>query len=191
MIKNIEYINWSPDIFQGFYNSNLYDDDMLYFISQDEEKPYDFVDGGWSAFTNTVARKITDLLNDYCRGGLIKKITFKELYSPRYYNYETDRLVLDVECDWKGLIDYCYETSADFDKYLHDNFTSCSGFTSFVPNNITSFFNKLDDDFERLSQVVIEYYLLNRIDDIDEYYLTASEIAQNELWNNIAPEDER
>lgn len=77
---NIEYINWSTDIFQGFYNSNLYDDDMLYFISQDEEKPYDFVDGGWNAFT---------------------------------------------------------------------------------------------------------------IDDIDEYHLTASEITQDELWNHVAPEDER
>lgn len=79
---NIEYINWSPDIFQGFYNSNLYDDDMLYFISQDEEKPYDFVDGGWSAFTNTVARKITDLLNDYCRAGLIKKNHFQRIIQP-------------------------------------------------------------------------------------------------------------
>lgn len=27
--------------------------------------------------------------------------------------------------------------------------------------------------------------------DIDEYHLTASEIAQDELWNHIAPEDER
>lgn len=186
-MKKIEYMNWSTDIFQGFYESGLYDNDKLYYISQEEDKEYDFVNGGWTNFTETVARKVVDLLNDYCRGGLIKKITFKELFSPRFYNFDTDRLILTVDCDWKGLVDYCYETSADFDKYLHDNFTSRSGFMSFVPNNITDFMNQLDDDFEKLSQVVIEYYLLNRIDDIDEYQLESSEIASNELWNNIAP----
>ena len=32
----IEYINWSTDIFQGFYESGLYNSDTLYNL-QDEE----------------------------------------------------------------------------------------------------------------------------------------------------------
>lgn len=185
-MKKLDYVNWSTDIFQGFYESGLYNSDTLYNL-QDEDIGYDFTENGWTGFTNKVARQCVDLLNDYCRGGLIKHIDFVELYSPRYYNFDTDRLVCKVECDWQGLIDYCYETCNDFDEYLHNNFTSYSGFTSFVPNNITDFFNRLDDDFERLSQVIIEYYLLNRIDDIDEYKMQCDEIAMNAIYEYIEP----
>lgn len=185
-MRKLEYVNWSTDIFQGFYESGLYNSDTLYNINDEDESNYDFIDGGYEDFTKAVASKCVDLLNDYCRGGLIKHIDFVELYSPKYYNFDTDRLVCKVDCDWQGLVDYCYETCSDFDKYLHDNFTSYSGFTSFVPNNITDFFNKLDDDFERLSQVIIEYYLLNRIDDIDEYRLQCDEIAYETLLQSVS-----
>lgn len=182
---NIEYINWSPDIFQGFYESGLYNSDTLYNINDEDESSYDFIEGGYKDFTKTVASKCVDLLNDYCRGGLIKHIDFVELYSPRYYNFDTDRLVLNVDCDWDGLLKYVEETSPDFDKYLHDNFTSYDGFHSFVPNNKKDFLEALNDDFDRLSQVIIEYYILDRIDDLDDYKLQCYEIANDEIYQHI------
>lgn len=186
MIKKIEYINWSTDIFQGFYESGLYNCDTLYNL-QDEEGGYDFIEGGYDQFTEKVASQCTDLLNDYMRGGLIKNIKFKRLSSPAYYNFSTDKLVLEVECEWDKLVKYCEETKDDFNQYLQDNFTSYDGFTSFVPNNYTDFMRDLEDDFERLSQVVIEYYILNRIDDLEEYKLNCDEIAFDTLWEFIEP----
>ena len=186
MIKKIEYINWSTDIFQGFYESGLYNSDTLYNL-QDEDIAYDFIEGGYDQFTEKVASKCTDLLNDYMRGGLIKNIKFIRLSSPRFYNFSTDKLVLEVECEWDKLLKYCEETKDDFNQYLQDNFTSYDGFTSFVPNNYTDFMRDLEDDFERLSQVVIEYYILNRIDDLEEYKLNCDEIAFDTLWEFIEP----
>lgn len=182
----IEYINWSPAIFEGFYESGLYNSDTLYNL-QDEDTAYDFIEGGYDQFTEKTARLCTDLLNDYMRGGLIKNIKFIRLSSPRYYNFETDKLVLEVDCEWDQLLKYCEETKEDFNQYLQDNFTSYSGFTSFVPNNYTDFMSNLEDDFERLSQVVIEYYILNRIDDLEEYRFKCDEIAYETLWEFIEP----
>ena len=186
----IEYINWSTDIFDGFYESALYNNDMLYSICETEAKNYDFIAGGYEKFCNAVAQHCVDCLNDNLQGAkLIKHIDFVRVDSPRYYNFSTDKLVLSVDCDWQGLIEYIKENREDFSKYLYDNFTSCSGFISFVPNNYTDFMADLDDDFERLSQVVIEYYILSNID-LDVYKDDCYDKVYEILWEYIDEMDE-
>lgn len=188
----IKYINWSTEIFQGFYESELYNSDTIYFINEnkdDDEPEYDFEDGGYEKYCDDVAKQITEQIfydlnqND---DEIIKSMTFVKLHSPKYYNFETDKIEAEVDVDWDALINWVKKNSALFDTYLHNEFTSCSGFISFVPNNTHDFFLKLDDDFERLSQVLIEFYILEHIDQ-GIYREHCYEIATNTIWQYLAP----
>lgn len=189
MNKKLKYINWSTAIFPGFYDSMLYNSDTLYNIGYDKDSiEYDFVENGFEEFTKSVAEQCVDALFEYLgQGGtpLIHSMKFAALHSPRFYNFETDKLEIEIDCDWPGLVEYAKNSKA-FDEYLQENFTSCSGFISFVPNNSVEFFNNLEDDFERLSQVIIEFYILQHLDK-DAYEEEIWAIARDEIFNHIAP----
>lgn len=188
----INYINWSTDIFDGFYESKLYNADTIYNINEsrdDDEPEYDFEDGGFEKYCDDVSRQCVDALFDnldQSQNQIIKSMKFVKLHSPKYYNFETDKIECELDIDWDALIDYIKSVREKFDEYLHENFTSYDGFVSFVPNNAAEFFINLDDDFERLSQVVIEFYILNRLDH-DTYWDACAEIATNTIWHYIEP----
>lgn len=184
----INYINWNPAIFQGFYESNLYNSDMLYNISEDEGAEWDFVEGGFEEFQNAVGERCTRALWNYIKQDreIIKSMEFVKIHSPAYYNFETDKLEINVECDFMALESMARNNLDEFNTYLADNFTSYDGFTSFVPNNAREFFNELDSDFERLSNVLLEWYILRSLD-ADVYEEYCNEVGYSTLWEYIAP----
>lgn len=186
----MKYINWSNEIFAGFYESNLYNSDMIANATYGEDAEFDFVDGGYEAFERAVAERCTnELWNNITQpdGEIIRDMQFVAVHSPAYYNFTTDKIEIDVECDFMALEKYVRETHReDFNEYLQNNFTSYDGFISFVPNNVTEFFNELENDFERLSQVMLEFYILHNLD-ADAYQDACSEIAMETIWEYIAP----
>lgn len=190
--RKMKYINWSTDIFAGFYESELYNNDMLYnFTENDDElkadEYYDFVDGGYSQYELAIAQGCTDLLfkNLHQDKMIIKNMRFVKLHSPKYYNFETDKIELEITCDWHELLLYITQNESDFNKYLQETFTSYDGFISFVPNNANDFMDNLQDDFERLSQVIIEYYILRNLD-TESYLDDCVELAHETIWQYIA-----
>lgn len=189
MIKKMKYINWDTTIFAGFYDSILYSSDMLYDLSQcddelQENEYYDFYDDEQGNYTyklyeQAVSKEcVKALLNNLCQGSknIIQDMQFIALHSPAYYNFETDKLEIEITLDWDKLLIWTQENCGAFNEYLHDNFTTRDGFTSFVPNNYNEFMHDLHDDFERLSQVVIEFYILQNLD-TDSYEQDCIEIA--------------
>lgn len=186
-MSKIEYQNWSREIFQGFYESNLYNSDTEFYFNDGEDTEREIKD--WQGFTTAVAQDCTACLWQYLNQEqkIIKSIEYKGLYSPEYYNFETDKLNLIVDCDIEALKKYCFEDNkAKFDSYLHDNFTSYDGFISFVPNNIKEFISKYEDDTERLQNVMIEFYLLQNLD-VSEYNEYCIESAQDRLYEYMEP----
>jgi hypothetical protein len=94
------------------------------------------------------------------------------LYSPQYYNYETDSLVIDVKLNLTKLKNYCFKEHKEaFNKYLKDNFTSYDGFISYIANNIYTFMEdyKQQPNTKEIN-VMIEYYLLTQIYDSDSNF---------------------
>lgn len=190
MIKKMKYINWDTTIFAGFYDSILYSSDMLYDLSQGDElkenEYYDFYDDEngnytYGQYEQAVSKEcVKALLNNLCQGSenIIQDMQFIALHSPAYYNFETDKLEIEITLDWDELLMWVQENCGAFNEYLHDNFTSRYGFTSFVPNNYNEFFDCLQDDFERLSQVMIEFYILQNLD-TDSYEQDCVEIADD------------
>lgn len=193
----MRYINWDTKIFFGFYDSILYSSDTLYNMSCDNELKddefYDFYDDEqgnytYSLYEQAVSREcVKALLNNLCQGSknIIQDMRFIALHSPAYYNFETDKLEIEITLDWDKLLIWTQENCGAFNEYLHDNFTTRDGFTSFVPNNYVEFMEHLHtDDFERLSQVVIEFYILQNLN-YDSYYQDCAEIADRLIWDYV------
>ena len=194
----IRYINWSTFIFEGFYESNLFNSDSEYYLSEMLESPYEIKD--FDKFQNTVGKRIADeVYYDYfCEeDSVVTDLDFVGIDSPRFYNYSTDRIILDVEVDLKKLEDFCFKDNADdFNKYLEDNFTSYDGFHSFVKNNRLGFYLDYKNDEsekERCLNVMLEYYFIKRIlsENEEDFKEHMYEIAREELYNQAEPVDKQ
>ena len=194
----IRYINWSTFIFEGFYESNLFNSDSEYYLSEMLESPYEIKD--FDKFQNTVGKRIADeVYYDYfCKeDSVVTDLDFVGIDSPRFYNYSTDRIILDVEVDLKKLEDFCFKDNADdFNKYLEDNFTSYDGFHSFVKNNRLGFYLDYKNDEsekERCLNVMLEYYFIKRIlsENEEDFKEHMYEIAREELYNQAEPVDKQ
>jgi hypothetical protein len=186
-MSKIEYENWSREIFQGFYESELYYSDIESDFNCDCDEVRELKD--WKGFTTTVAQDCTACLWQCLNQEqeIIKSIEYKGLYSPKYYNFETDKLELVIDCDIEALKTYCFKDNCgDFDLYLYENFTSYDGFVSFVPNNLKEFYAKYEDDTERLLNVMIEFYLLQNLD-LLAYRDSCAEWARQRLCEYMEP----
>ena len=195
------YNNWSTDIFEGFYKSNLWNSDSLYWIEEsdrqegylNDNEEYDIDD--FEAFTKEVSENAVYFLFEALdEHDVIKDMKFKDLYSPKYYNYETDSLIIDVDVDMRKLKKYCFTTKKEaFNQYLKDNFTSCDGFISYISNNIKDF----KEDYNQPSNnkeinVMIEFYLLTQINNSDSefdrntnYHYRLYDSLNETIWNHL------
>lgn len=192
----INYVNHSTFIFEGFYESNLFNSDSEYYLSETLESPYEIKD--FDKFQNTVGKRIANEVYYPCfceEDSVVTDLDFVGIDSPQYYNYRTDRIILDVEVDLKKLEDFCFKDNADdFNKYLEDNFTSYDGFHSFVKNNRLGFYLDYKDDEsekERCLNVMLEYYFIKRIlsQDKEDFKVQMYEIANEELYRFAVPVD--
>ena len=169
MEKVINFCNHSLELFEGFYESGLWNSDtIINETSSDPEPPagYEWDIDDFRAYCYEVGQKAADLIEDVTVFQsdlpIISKIEYLGIISPRFYNFETDKLHLLVTVDYDNLKRYCYETRAeDFDRYLRDNFTSCDEFISFIPNNLKDFMKEEED--ERKDNVMLEYYILEEM----------------------------
>lgn len=185
----INYQNWSTNIFEGFYESNLFNSDTEYYINQllqDEEHPEE-VEIDFNPYCEAVAKYVAGLLQDYCvlyrHDDVIKDIKYLSISSPRFYNYTTDKLNLEIDFNMNNLKKFIKENKEDFNLYLKDNFTSYDGFISFIDNNYNDFMDKFYNDpteKDRSLNVMLEYYILNCI------YETNWMSIKDMDWNNTS-----
>lgn len=193
-------MNYTPndlDIFPGFYESVLFNSDAEYDFNYNEklDDPDNYVEKevDFEPFTKEVCENITYLIGDM----LGAESKFKEMSSPREYNFTTDKLSMEIDIDpekVKAEILSSQQLREGFDKYLHEHYTSRSGFISFIENNIKDFFScDGNTDYD----VMMDYYLLTKIyDDSDvvkcqrereytNYFEQLYEIANNALYGNM------
>ena len=190
MLKTVDYQNWSTKIFDGFYESHLYNSDSEYYYNEymndgeENRKEYELKD--FQGFCNDVAKKASELLHEQVvfDDSIIQSIDFDSIDSPRYYNYGTDRLNLKVKLNQRALELYCFrEKDYEFGKYLSDYFTDRDGFWSFIKNNIPEFKQQYVEEGKsgRCLNVMIEFYLLQNVD-FDSYKQDLYEYANESLF---------
>lgn len=197
MEKVVEYQNWSTQIFQGFYESLLWDSDAVYHLCECEPEPpagYEYDMRDFSGYCEKIAKEAVELIWDAIpeEDGIILDMKYTGLWSPSYYNFSTDRICADVKVDYDKLCAYCLDEHLDeFGEYLKDNFTSCDGFISFVDNNAHDFKKNLEEESEKYDQVMIEFYLLNldymqeRSCDFSPYMYDLLEYVQPAQWDRL------
>jgi len=165
--------NLFPLISVGMYNSNIDSDSIFsdFEINDDKENGYIHFDSDyfWNNFKNDLYKKrIGELASEYIgnklenEDGIVINIKCGKIYSPKYYNFSTDEMVLEVTYP-KGkilkLINDKY--SEDFDKFLKDNYSSYDGFTSFTSNNYNDWLVDFEDNESRSVGAALRYLFLN------------------------------
>lgn len=180
-MKTLKYTNWSTEIFEGFYESRLYNSDCPMLTNFDE-------------FESRVGKYATDVMYEELPSGFISEMDFVGISSPKCYNFETDRLMIEITYDDDALASYCFEDNRnEFDIYLRGNFSSYDGFHSFIANNVSDFKDQMEDEetsgwSNRCSQVMLEFYLLQNLDMEDVRYKVA-EFAYETMFEFL-PEPE-
>ena len=135
--------------FPGFYESPL-----SWMIDREEESMMECEDKTYEEIEDQV---------DYRRGYLAIaqewldvfahetgiKLKYKEVVSPREYNFTTDRLFADIEGEEVQRIrDVVEKERETFVKVLEELFTSRSGFYSFYSNAIEDYLEKPTEDLD-------------------------------------------
>lgn len=181
----VHFTNWSSRIFDGFYESMLYNSDTEYYLNemfQDDENPEEY-EIDFTPYCEDVAARAVDLLSDYCitynHDEIVKSMQYIGLDSPQFYNYSTDKLIIEIDFNLTKLKSYINKNKTDFNEYLKDNFTSYDGFWSFVSNNYNDFMDDYNnDDKDRCIQVMLEYFILNCI--YESSWSEIKKLADNE-----------
>lgn len=194
-MNKITLMNNDQRIFCGLYESVLYNSDTDYYLAQtlaednldgmdlnNAEVDYDFQE-----FTKVAGEACIDSLNDELYAhDVILDMDYADMHSPRYYNYETDKVLIDVDYNFIALVKYCRHTNKDkFNQYLKDNYTSYDGYISFVENSVEGFFSKdwFNSHKDMAVQVMIEFYLTSEID-LDAHLNNMYEACQEWLICN-------
>lgn len=155
-------VNIQLPFFPGFYESDLENSDTPYWAIKEELEYY-------QRDCDTPCKELTesDLDFDYkgyeeaVRDGwvdgfrermpeMVLSLENVEMTSPRYYNFETDRLWADVELKdgWEDDVREFMNENADWlRERIKDDWTSYDGFMSFMSNNFDNLSHDFDEDY--------------------------------------------
>ena len=187
-MTTIRFANDNLGIISGLYESELYNSDTDYLLaealgaSQGEEVIYDF-----DEFKEIAGQSCVDSLNEKLDShDVIINMRYIDIDSPAYYNYTTDKVIIDIDYNFIALVKYCKHTKREkFNKYLVDNYTSCSGYVSFIENSVDKFFTNswFNSHKNNAIQIMIEFYLINEID-LEAHLYNMYEACQEWLCSN-------
>ncbi len=164
--------------FCGFYESPLYNSDTLYWETTEEEMEYwrdkfgdetltaDDLDIDFPRFKEECAKEYIDVFfNNAVCPDFIKSMEFSEIVSPPYYNFETDKLYVNVEFeeDWRNKVKTFMEKNKEWlTKRIKEEWSSRDGFCSFMDNTYDGWYEELQKDNadERYIGVMIGYIMV-------------------------------
>jgi hypothetical protein len=182
--------------FAGFYSS-IHDEELdralesIFSNSRGDvipslkDKAFDLVD--WSECHLAYAEKYTECFADKFNLSL----KFKMLCSPKYYNFETDRIICSIEL---AEVTRIFQSLENFDvlrQHIKGRFTSYDGFISHYPNKLEDWPIELENWDHNQVGTLIEAYVIekhgSRLGQYDEYTLMGDtyEHAYNIVSNNI------
>lgn len=174
--------------FCGFYESPPYNSDTLYWETTEDEMEYwrerfddetltaDDLDIDFPRFKEECAKEYMDVFfNNADCPDFIKSMEFSEIVSPPYYNFETDKLYVNVEFeeDWRDKVkSFMDENKKWLTERIKEEWSSRDGFCSFMDNTYDGWYEELqkDDADERYIGVMIGYIM---------------ELANKDIYNDL------
>ena len=153
--------------FGGFYHS-IHSDEI---DSRIEHFEIDEDNINYKETCNSYCIEFIDSINDM----LELDLKFIQIDSPKFYNYSTDKIEVEInENDFNKLKD-TYLNSNEFIDYVNENSKSYDGFISFYNG-----FNEVVKEDEILLQYMFNYILKEYADEIENYIFELDfEIIEN------------
>jgi hypothetical protein len=153
-------------LFSGFYGS-VWDDVDFY----GEDDYYQLPEGitfddmfDWTMYHKAIAKRMCDFVEDELRP-FVSKIKFVKINSPKFYNFENDEIVCEIDLDIQKVHRYLLANFHTFDRYVADRYTSRDGFISFHSSNP---FEWLDDWSNNEHQIGAVLDFIIRNEDVEE-----------------------
>ena len=153
----MQKFNLELPFFPGLYESTLYNSDTSYWAIKNELEYYqdecgreelteDDLDFDYDQYSKDIVDAFVEAWKNYAPE-VVKSVVYTDMVSPRYYNFETDRIYADIELadDWKDVMRSFMDNNAEWLKQrIHDDWTSYDGFMSFMSNNFND--TRRDDE---------------------------------------------
>lgn len=179
--------------FCGFYYSeysdlidsvidNYFTDDHGEVNKAISEKVFDNTD--YKAVYTYAAKIYTEYLADE----LEIAVKFKELVSPKYYNFETDRIFCDIELTEVERIYKAVDKNI-LEARVKANFTSYDGFLSHYSNKLESWPSELSEWDHNQIGTLLESFIIWVKGDFDFDYYEVEERLNNQLYEYITDFD--
>lgn len=178
--------------FSGFYNSDhdALIDDAIEQLFQDDQGcailPDDFYDHidfkiVHEEYAKLYVKSLTQWLERETQ--FAPALTFESLYSPREYNFETNRIKCEISlADVQALMDQTNQ--GDLAAVIKERFTSRSGFFSFYSNDILEWLAKpLETWDENEIETLIMAFMLSHDVELDDY-----EVMESARCNGVLDE---
>jgi len=181
--------------FPGLYDSALYSSDTAYFAIEEELRYYreeycteygrgeiedapfyeqltmDDLDFNFKEYSEEIVANWVQAWKDNAPE-IVLSVENEHMWSPRYYNFDTDRIYADVELrdDWKDVMRNFIALNFDWlrDRIKKD-WTSYDGFMSFMENDVDEWPAHLfEDEDERYISTMLGYMMYFENKDIRE-----------------------
>lgn len=148
---------WLP-VFSGFYGTIWEPDETreIEYINEERENKglepleFDAFEFDYEGYRQHCAKQFTNAMEDHLKG-FVSGIEFERVRSPREYNFHNDAIDVKISLtreNTKKIGEFLKEHEVEFQQYIKETYTSCSGFISFYPNDAKVFVGKLNKALE-------------------------------------------
>lgn len=173
--------NLFPIIQIGMYDTILSPEYMFddYQIKEDiENGDFDLtIDEFWERFDykkykDAIQHQAHNLLSEIHEAeGITIKIEVGELYSPRFYNFETDQVELTVDYDKDSILLFARNNKEDFNTFLKENYSSYDGFASSTANSYSEWLEDFTNDNVQSIGAVLTFIFRDELEDYQEKFI--------------------
>lgn len=168
-------MNIELPFFPGFYESDLENSDTSYWAIKEELEYYqnecdtpckelteDDLDFDYEKYREDVRGAWVDAWKDRAPE-IVLSVDNVTMTSPRYYNFDTDRVYADVELadNWMDEMRHFIASNYDWlQERIHKDWTSYDGFCSFMSNDVDEWSSYLfEEQDERYISTMIGYMM--------------------------------
>lgn len=181
--------NLFPIISVGMYESRLSPSNLFESstIDNDYQEGYVNYDSEyyWEHWQNDLFEEEIQALACKFLDGKLKQdgieiaIKTGEIYSPKYYNFSTDNIDLEVTFNKTKLLRYARDHKDYFNAYLKDNYSSYDGFSSHTANDFSEWLNDFKVNQVQSIGAILTYIFRDLIPENQEsfYYLCEENLS--------------
>ena len=182
--------NLFPCVCVAMYESPLspgkFEEDMN---EREQEYGYEFnyVTLDWQDWT----KELTKVANEYIQENIIDvlrnygvlKIEATGIYSPKYYNYGTDELNMDITmaAGWRDIMAEkvaAWQGDKEIEFYIKKHYRSCSGYVNFMPESLQEILTEDDEDRQLAAYLTLALVAECALDDMGDGSRSLWELAE-------------